>query len=80
MPRQPSINREPRWYNRLHANRLVADPGLRAWLLDRGSLTERLIRFSGGHFRVEIISQRMEVPHLRTAAARHHSPPASPDS
>lgn len=62
MPRQPSINREPRWYNCLHANRLVADPGLRAWLLDRGSLTERLIRFSGGHFRVEIISQRMEVP------------------
>jgi chorismate--pyruvate lyase len=33
-------------------------------LLDRGSLTERLIDASHGQFRVEVINQRMELPLL----------------
>ena len=37
---------------------------LRHWLLDRGSLTQRLIDASGNRFRVEVIKQRWEVPRL----------------
>lgn len=35
---------------------------VRPWLLDRRSLTARLIEASGGHFRVERISQGWQVP------------------
>lgn len=39
----------------------VQPPALRDWLLDRGSLTERLIAASAGNFRVEILRQQWGV-------------------
>lgn len=42
---------------------------LRGWLLDRGSLTQRLIDASGGQFRVEVLSQHMALPLLSEANA-----------
>lgn len=39
-------------------------PALRSWLLDQGSLTQRLIHASGNRFRVEILKQEIETPRL----------------
>jgi chorismate--pyruvate lyase len=39
-------------------------PDVRPWLLDESSLTERLVRRSGGEFRVERLSQRWCRPQL----------------
>ncbi len=36
----------------------------RPWLLDRGSLTQRLVALSGGQFRVQVLAQRIAVPRL----------------
>lgn len=36
----------------------------RSWLLDRGSLTQRLMALSGGQFRVQVLAQRRAVPRL----------------
>lgn len=44
----------------LQKNRLP--PTIKHWLLDRGSLTERLIAASGGDFRVQVLSQRWQCP------------------
>lgn len=41
----------------------VQPRALRPWLLDRGSLTERLIAVSDGQFRVEVLQQRWGVAH-----------------
>jgi len=59
-----TFHREPNWrsHNAIRAGEM---PGsLRHWLLDRGSLTQRLIIASGNRFRVEVIKQRWEVPRL----------------
>ncbi|MGD8176333.1 chorismate--pyruvate lyase family protein [Marinimicrobium sp. ARAG 43.8] len=37
---------------------------LKPWLLDRGSLTAKLKRHSGGQFRVQVLSQRLAAPTL----------------
>ncbi len=37
---------------------------IRPWLLDEGSLTERLMRASGGEFQVQRLSQRWQLPLL----------------
>ncbi len=37
---------------------------MRSWLLDPGSLTERLVQLSHGQFRVQVIKQRMGRPRL----------------
>jgi chorismate lyase len=42
---------------------------LRGWLLDRGSLTQRLIDASNDAFRVEVLNQRMALPLLSEARA-----------
>ncbi len=55
---------EPHWYHYRRAPYLVARDPLRSWLLDRGSLTERLVALSQGHFRVQVIQQRMGCPRL----------------
>lgn len=55
---------EPNW---LPANQFVgAQRPLTAapWLLDTGSLTAHLRRKSGGHFRVQVLSQRWGLPRL----------------
>lgn len=60
---------EPSWrsYTRTTASTMPAS--LRGWLLDRGSLTQRLIDASGGEFRVEVLSQHMALPLLSEANA-----------
>ena len=60
---------EPSWrsYTRTPASTMPAS--LRGWLLDRGSLTQRLIDASGGEFRVEVLSQHMALPLLSEANA-----------
>ena len=55
---------EPRWRSYRRTLRLVAHDPLRSWLLDRGSLTERLVQLSHGQFHVQIIQQRMGRPRL----------------
>lgn len=47
---------------------------VRSWLLDKGSLTERLIAASSGNFRVERISQGWQVPTSDEAALLHLKP------
>jgi len=34
----------------------------RDWLMDSGSLTQRLVQLSGGNFRVEVLNQRWAIP------------------
>lgn len=46
----------------------------RHWLLDRGSLTQRLISLSGGDFRVEVVYQGWSKPTLSEARALNISP------
>lgn len=43
------------------------DPFWRSWLLDRGSLTERLVRATEGNFFVRVIQQGWLRPHLSEA-------------
>ncbi len=37
---------------------------VKPWLLDSGSLTQRLIKASGGHFKVKVLSQSWQRPRL----------------
>lgn len=53
-------------FRQLHRQQLP--DAVRPWLLDRGSLTERLIKASNSNFRVELISQRWGVPTADEAA------------
>lgn len=58
------FHRECRWrsYRRLPA--ATAPNKLRSWLLDSGSLTERLTAASQGQFRLEVLRHAPGVPHL----------------
>jgi chorismate lyase len=64
---------ESNWrdYPHYHNNQNRTSKGLptdvRKWLLDPGSLTQRLIKASGGRFAVQILSQRWEKPRLSEA-------------
>ncbi len=44
------------------------------WLLDRGSLTARLVALSAGDFRVEVVAQGWQRPHLEEAQALQIDP------
>lgn len=51
-----------RWRRaRPHAPRAIPHPW-RQWLLDKGSLTERLVAASGGDFRVQVLAQALRRP------------------
>ena len=52
-------------YHRYTARQLPAQT--RTWLLDSGSLTQRLIKASGGQFAVQVLKQRWERPRLSEA-------------
>lgn len=54
--------REPRWYFARRRLRSTAPAALWDWLLDASSLTRRLQRACGGHFRIEILEQRWGRP------------------
>lgn len=55
---------EPNWRRYTRTPVASLPPALQNWLLDRGSLTQRLTDLSGGEFRVEILNQQMEFPTL----------------
>lgn len=60
---------EPCWQHFVRTPWISAPPPLRHWLLDRGSLTQRLMHASDGDFRVKILSQHMQRPLLSEARA-----------
>lgn len=51
-----------RWLALRRPSQLQAPLQWRDWLMDAGSLTRRLVQFSGGNFRVEVLSQRWAIP------------------
>lgn len=53
---------EPRWRPVTRFTSAELPPGHRAWLLDDGSLTERLVALNRGEFRVERLYQGWQVP------------------
>ncbi len=59
-------------FRQLHRQQLP--DAVRPWLLDRGSLTERLLKASHGHFRVELIEQSWRVPTVDEAALLEMKP------
>jgi len=59
-------------FRQLHRQQLP--DSVRPWLLDRGSLTERLIKASNGNFRVELIEQSWRVPTADEAALLEMKP------
>jgi len=50
-----------RWQSHQQQEHRIRPPALKDWLLDRGSLTERLVEASGGEFRVEVLRQQWGV-------------------
>lgn len=56
--------KESNWqyYHHLTANQLPS--AVSTWLLDSGSLTQRLIRASNKHFQVQVISQKWQQAHF----------------
>lgn len=67
MPRRPThtpANRQLHWRSYRRTPLFATCRTLRPWLLDRGSLTERLIRASKGEFEVRILFQGMGMPRL----------------
>lgn len=66
---QLAKHREAHWqsYRRLPA--YVVPARWRHWLLDRGSLTQRLITASDGQFRVRVLSQAVAKPRRTEAQA-----------
>ena len=55
---------EPSWRSYTRTPAATMPTGLRSWLLDRGSLTQRLIDASDGDFRVQVLNQKMALPLL----------------
>lgn len=55
---------EPNWKSYVRAPYTATPTGLRSWLLDRGSLTQRLMKLSRGEFKVEVLTQQMASPML----------------
>ncbi|MDX2464208.1 MAG: chorismate lyase, partial [Porticoccus sp.] len=60
---------EPNWRSYTRTPSATAPAALRDWLLNRGSLTQRLIDASGGEFQVEVLSQTMTLPMLSEVRA-----------
>ena len=59
---------EPAWQDYRHFNAVQLPHSTRAWLLDQGSLTQRLIKASGGQFKVQVLAQRWQRPLLSERA------------
>lgn len=55
---------EPNWQTYKRTPYTAVPPRMRGWLLDRGSLTQRLIDLSDGNFHVEILRQQIAYPTL----------------
>ncbi len=55
---------EPAWREFRRFNNVELAPRIRPWLLDKGSLTARLVAASDGDFRVKVLQQSWQRPHL----------------
>jgi chorismate--pyruvate lyase len=60
--RNTPFHLECRWRTFRRVPEAAVPNELRSWLLDTGSLTERLITVSDNRFRVEVLGQRRAVP------------------
>jgi chorismate lyase len=61
--------REPHWQLHHRVRRSSVPPTLRPWLLDTGSLTQRLITAAAGDFRVQVVRQCWARPMRNEAQA-----------
>lgn len=59
---------EPPWQDYRHFNTVQLPHETRSWLLDQGSLTQRLIKASSGQFKVRVLSQNWQRPRLSERA------------
>lgn len=57
-----SGNISQHWYRRRQLSSKKLPANIRSWLFDASSLTARLIRYSSGDFRVELLSQEIRRP------------------
>ncbi|CAA0105385.1 Chorismate pyruvate-lyase [Zhongshania aliphaticivorans] len=57
-------SQEPKWLDCKKFSRSALPAADARWLLDKGSLTSHLRRVSHGEFRVEVLSQRWQIPTL----------------
>lgn len=55
---------EPNWQAYKRTPNIAFSENMRDWLLDRGSLTRRLIKLSGGNFHVKVLKQNISTPTL----------------
>ena len=62
--RQPAPLKSPNWRDLRRFNSQELPHRVRVWLLDEGSLTERLICASNGNFEVQRLSQGWQIPTL----------------
>ena len=53
---------EPQWRDHRRLTSVQLPQQIRPWLLDRGSLTARLVRAGGGDFRVQVLEQAWQRP------------------
>ncbi len=58
------FHREPSWRSYTRVPSASVPQALRDWLLDQGSLTQRLIAASDHQFRVCVLKQQIEMPRL----------------
>lgn len=65
------FHREPAWQMLRRVAVSQAPYEWRHWLLDRGSLTERLLAKSNGQLRVRVLSQQLETPRLSECRRLH---------
>jgi chorismate--pyruvate lyase len=54
--------RESNWQDYHHYSSIKLPSTIKPWLLDRGSLTQRLIKASNGRFKVKVLSQQWQQP------------------
>lgn len=62
-------NFDSRWVTFRRPYHLVAPPQWYSWLTDSGSLTQRLVKLSGGAFQVEVVRQGWFMPTRSEARA-----------
>ncbi|MCP3907971.1 MAG: chorismate lyase [Oceanicoccus sp.] len=58
---------ESNWQDYHHFTSSQLPGSVRPWLLDRGSLTQRLIKSSRGQFKVQVLKQQWQRPRLSEA-------------
>ena len=68
------LHREPAWRQLLSESDRSVPRHWRGWLSDTGSLTQRLIEASDGEFRVQVLTQSLQLPRLSEMRALSLAP------